>query len=144
MKITHPKCSLPYNQIHGELHNCVLVMASSPQVVSVSKMSAWWMLMVFLLILEDGESTIPDHQDTISVEDRWKEYRNIDSVIAGADYSDEGTEKNIDENKLNSNVSKTIHRKSEDMKYEPVTEADVMDITKVGLHLILCTWYLII
>ena len=60
--------------------------------VSVSKMSAWWMLLVILVILEGGANTItgdiPDHQDILRVEDRWKEYRNIDSVIAVADFSD--------------------------------------------------------
>ena len=39
--------------------------------------------------------------------------------------------KNIDENILSSNVSKTIHSESEDMKYVPVTEADMMDATNV-------------
>ena len=122
-------------------------MVSSPQVVSVSKMSAWWMLLVILLLQEGGTGTIPDHQDILRIEDRWKEYRNIgsegyfynDSVIAVPDYSDVDKENNIDENRLNSNVSKTIKSESEDMKYESVTEADVVDITKVGLCLILCT-----
>ena len=126
-------------------------MASSPQVVAVSKMSAWWMLLIILLILEGGASTIggdvPEHQDILRIEDRWKEYRGIgregyfynESVIAVADYSDDDKESNVDENKLNSNVSKTIMSESEGLKYESVTEADVVDITKVGLCLILCT-----
>ena len=53
-----------------------------------------------LLLVEGGAYTsggdIPDHQDIIRMQDRWKEYRNIvrggfffnDSVIALADYSD--------------------------------------------------------
>ena len=126
-------------------------MASSPQVVAVSKMSAWWMLLIILLILEGGASTIggdvPEHQDIPRIEDRWKEYRGIgkegyfynESVIAVADYGDDDTESNVDENKLNSNVTKTIMSESEGLKYESVTEADVMDITKVGIILILCT-----
>ena len=87
MKITHAKCSLQYNQIHGELHNCVLVMASSLQVVSVGKMLAWWMLLIILLILEGGASTIggdvPEHQDIPRIEDRWKEYRGIGKICRG-------------------------------------------------------------
>ena len=126
-------------------------MASSPQVVAVSKMSAWWMLLIILLILEGGASTIggdvPEHQDIPRIEDRWKEYRGIgkegyfynESVIAVADYGDDDKESNVNENKLNSNVSKTIMSESEGLKYESVTEADVMDITKVGIILILCT-----
>ena len=126
-------------------------MASSPQVVAVSKMSAWWMLLIILLILEGGASTIggdvPEHQDIPRIEDRWKEYRGIgkegyfynESVIAVADYSDDDKESNVDENKLNSNVSETIMSESEGLKYESVTEADVMDTTKVGIILILCT-----
>ena len=126
-------------------------MASSPQVVAVSKMSAWWMLLIILLILEGGASTIggdvPEHQDILRIEDRWKEYRGIgregyvynESVITVADYGDDDKESNVDENKLNSNVSKTIMSESEGLKYESVTEADVMDITKVGIILIVCT-----
>ena len=60
-----------------------------------------------LLLVEGGAYTsggdIPDHQDILRMQDRWKEYRNIvrggfffnDSVIALADYSD--NDNDIDE-----------------------------------------------
>ena len=55
---------------------------------------------MLLLLVEGGAYTwggdIPDHQDILRMQDRWKEYRNIvkegfffnDSVIVMAEYSD--------------------------------------------------------
>ena len=66
--------------------------------LSVGEMPSWWILVI--LMVEGGEYTsggdIPDHQDILKMQDRWKEYRNIvrggfffnDSVIVMADYSD--------------------------------------------------------
>ena len=62
-------------------------------------MLAWWILVI--LVVEGGANTsggdIPDHQDILKLQDRWKEYRNIvrggfffnDSLIVMADYSDD-------------------------------------------------------
>ena len=62
-------------------------------------MLAWWILVI--LLAEGGANTsggdIPDHQDILKMQDRWKEYRNIvrggfffnDTVIVMADYSDD-------------------------------------------------------
>ena len=62
---------------------------------------------MLLLLVEGGAYTsggdIPDHQDILRMQDRWKEYRNIvrggfffnDSVIALADYGDD--DKDIEE-----------------------------------------------
>ena len=61
-------------------------------------MLAWWILVI--LVVEGGANTsggdIPDHQDILKLQDRWKEYRNIvrggfffnDSVIVMSDYND--------------------------------------------------------
>ena len=66
--------------------------------LSVGEMLAWWIL--FILVVGCGANTsggdIPDHQDILKMQDRWKEYRNIvrggfffnDTVIVMADYSD--------------------------------------------------------
>ena len=57
---------------------------------------------MLLLLVEGGAYTsggdIPDHQDILRMQDRWKEYRNIvrggfffnDSVIVMAEYNDYG------------------------------------------------------
>jgi len=67
---------------------------------TVSEMPAWWKHVILLLLVEGGANTsggdIPDHQDILRMQDRWKEYRNIvrggfffnDSIIVMADYSD--------------------------------------------------------
>ena len=77
-------------------------MASSLRLVSVSKITSRWMLLVTLLLLEGGASK----QNILRIEDRWKDYRGIgregffynDSVIAVTDYSDDDKKMNIDEN----------------------------------------------
>ena len=67
--------------------------------LSVGEMLAWWILVI--LLVEGGANTsggdIPDHQDILKMQDRWKEYRNIvrggfffnDSVIVMTDYNDD-------------------------------------------------------
>ena len=67
--------------------------------LSVGEMPSWWILVI--LLVEGGANTssgdIPDHEDILKMQDRWKEYRNIvrggfffnDTVIVMADYSDD-------------------------------------------------------
>ena len=67
--------------------------------LSVGEMPACWILVI--LLVEGGANTsgggIPDHEDIIKIQDRWKEYRNIvrggfffnDSVIVMAEYNDD-------------------------------------------------------
>ena len=81
--------------------------ASVSQPFSVREMMAWWIHVMLVLLVEGGAYTsggdIPDHQDILRMQDRWKEYRNIvrggfffnDSVIALADYGDD--DKDIEE-----------------------------------------------
>ena len=93
-------------------------------------MLAWWILVI--LLVEGGANTsggdIPDHQDILKIEDRWKEYRNIvrggfffnDTVKVMSDYSDddkifehehgknEGSEiKEAENTDLSSNIKET-------------------------------------
>ena len=82
-------------------------------ILSVCEMPAWWKHVILLLLLEGGANTsggdIPDHQDILRMQDRWKEYRNIvrggfffnDSIIVMADYSDA----EIDQDLVNLNES---------------------------------------
>ena len=107
-----------------------------------------------LLLVEGGAYTsggdIPDHQDILRMQDRWKEYRNIvdggfffnDSVIVLADYSDDDKDTDelvkTDESEIkvvsDYQEIKSVNRENEsliDTEYVE-DEKDNRDIVKVG------------
>ena len=114
--------------------------------LSVGEMLAWWILVI--LLVEGGANTsggdIPDHQDILKIEDRWKEYRNIvrggfffnDSVIVMADYSDderETEEMEISEAEFLEKTELSIPTKETEVPNEYIGNGkDSRDILKVG------------
>ena len=98
----------------------------------------WWKHVILLLLVEGGaaanEGDIPDHQDIIRMQDKWKEYRNIvrggfffnDSVIVMADYSDDETDSDKDLVNIDESVPE-ISRGREDTKNVNDIQGDVKD-----------------
>ena len=89
------------------------------------EMPAWWKHVILLLLVEGGANTsggdIPDHQDILRMQDRWKEYRNIvrggfffnDSIIVMTDYSDD--ERNSDLVNLEESESEQVYESREEL-----------------------------
>jgi len=110
----------------------------------VGEMLLGWKHVILLLLVGAGANTIPDHQDIIRMQDRWKEYRNIvrggfffnDSVIVMADYSDDevnGDKINLDEIEIKQELSDTKEdvQISNEIKKD---EKDSRDILKAGFE----------
>ena len=103
-------------------------------------------------MVEGGANTsvgdIPDHQDIVQIEDRWKEYRNIvrggfffnDSVIVMADYNDDDRDseyekpKKVREAELLEKTELTIPTKEGKVPNKYIRDGkDSRDILKAGL-----------
>ena len=107
-----------------------------------------------LLLVDCGAYTwgvdIPDYQDILRMQDRWKKYRKLvidesffnDSVVVLADYSnaDKDAEMNTDDSKI-SVVSNYPEIESENSKNESAIHREYVDdekdggeIVKVGVY----------
>ena len=130
------------------------VYAPGVVLLPVGKMLVWWKHVIILLLVEGGTDTsggdLPDHQDIIRMQDRWKEYRNIvrggfffnDSVIVMADYSDAEPDGGHSNDEHNDDISRSEQETKIENEYHD-DEKDSRDILKVDIFIYFRKMYLI-